>query len=531
MLVVAAVRRARRLAVLVMLAPLALTVLGAGPAAGAATALGRAATALGRAASGKSITVLENAADFDWPTGLDPATDTEAGANAPYFDAIYGDLFVQGPGTTIAPGLARGYSVTDGGRIVTISLRPGVRFQDGTAFDAQAVAYNLERDLNPKYACACLPDFPVSQVSTPNSSTVVITLSHPFAPIMEAFIDSPPNWIVSPSALARLGEKQFSVMPVGAGPFEVVLDETNAKLELKRFAGYWQKGRPYLDSVSFVTIGNDESAYEALLTGEGAVYQGLTLRSIEQEAAKRFAVVPAQLTEPYVIQLNTSIPPFNNILAREAIYYATDVRAIDKGLAADAYPISESPTGPDGLFYEPKVPGYRTYDLSKAKALVKRLGGLSVNLGTINEVLEGEVDEALSAQWAKAGIKTTLSSYSLEPLIASFRSDRWQAMLQSTGDTDPALGIGLSARFLSNGAFSGIHDPKLDSLIDQAADTINVAARARLYREAFAYIAKQAYAPFLFTVPLFYTVTSRSVSGPGLTTSAPQISWADVSVR
>lgn len=484
-----------------------------------------------KATGGKSLTVLENAADFDWPTGLDPATDTEAGANAPYFDAIYGDLFVQGPGTKITPGLAEGYSVTNGGKTVTITLRPGVKFQDGTPFNAQAVAFNIERDLNPTYACACLPDFPVSSVTTPNDTTVVMNLSHVFAPIMEAFIDSPPNWIASPTALSKLGEKQFSEKPVGAGPFEVVSNEPNAKLVLKRFSGYWQKGHPHLDSVTFETIGNDESAYEALLTGEGSVYQGLTVRSIEQEAVKKFTVTSASLTEPYVIQLNTSIPPFNNILAREAVYYATDVQAIDKGLGGGAYPISESPTGPDGLFYEPKVPGYRTYDPAKAKALVKQLGGLSFNLGTIDETLEVEVDEALQAQWAKAGIKTSLSSYGLEPLVASFSSDKWQAMLQSTGDTDPALGIGLSARFLSNGAFSGIHDPALDALINEAADTDSMAARTKLYDEAFAYIAQKAYAPFLFTVPLFYTVTSRSVSGSGLTTSAPQISWADVTVK
>jgi peptide/nickel transport system substrate-binding protein len=512
--------------VLTMVLVASLALMGSGPA-GAQQVVARTQ----KATAGKSITLLENSADFDWPTGLDPATDTEAAANAPYFDAIYGDLFVQGPGTKISPGLAQGYSVTDGGKTVTITLRPGVTFQDGTPFNAEAVAYNIERDLNPKNACACDANFPVSQITTPNATTVVMTLSHVYAPIMEAFIDSPPNWIVSPTALNKLGEKQFSVMPVGAGPFEVVSNEPDAKLVLKKFPGYWQKGHPYLDSVTYTTIGNDESAYEALLTGEGDVYQGLTLQSIEKEAAKKFIVSPTALTEPYVIQLNTSIPPFNNILAREAIYYATDVKAIDQGLAHGAYPITESPTGPDGLFYEPTVPGYRNYDLAKAKALVKQIGGFTVSLGTINEVLETEVDEALSAEWAKAGIKTTLSSYGLEPLVASFSSGKWQAMLQSAGDTDPALGIGLSARFLSTGPFSGIHDPALDALINEGADTYNPAARAKIYKQAFAYIAQKAYAPFLFTVPLFYTVTSKSVSGPGLSTSAPQISWADVTVK
>lgn len=524
--------RRSRVGPLVVLCALAGILAACGGGSGGSSATSKTTTgSASKVVTGGSLTVLENSADFDWPTGLDPATDTEAGANAPYFDAIYGDLFVQGSGTKVVGGLAKGYSISDGGKTVTISLRKGMTFQDGTPFDAKAVAFNIRRDLEPKYACACRPDFPVSSVTTPDSTTVVLHLSHVFAPIMEAFVDSPPNWIVSPTALSKMGEKAFAAKPVGAGPFEVVSDQTNYELKLKKFPGYFQKGHPYLSSLTYETIGDDESAYEALLTGQGQVYQGLTTQSLKVKAQKSFTVTPAALTEPYVIQLNTAIAPFNNILAREAIYYATNVSAIDKGVANNAYPITESPTGPAGLFYEPKVPGYRTYDLAKAKALVQQLGGLTVTLGTINETQEVAIDEALSSQWAQAGIKTTLDSYGLEPLISAFKSNKWQAMLQSTGALDPALGLGLSARFASNAPFTGIHDPALDKLINEGSSTVSMSARAKIYKQAFAYIAQKAYAPFLFTAPLFYTVVKKTVSGPGLTTSAPQISWADVYVK
>ncbi len=80
-------------------------------------------------------------------------------------------------------------------------------------------------------------------------------------------------------------------------------------------------------------------------------------------------------TSPYVIQLNTAIAPFNNLNAREAVYYATDVNLIDQRLFGNLHPVTEGFTAPNGLFYEQNVPGYRTYDLAKAKAAVQAAGG------------------------------------------------------------------------------------------------------------------------------------------------------------
>jgi peptide/nickel transport system substrate-binding protein len=118
-------------------------------------------------------------------------------------------------------------------------------------------------------------------------------------------------------------------------------------------------------------------------------------------------------TSPYNIQLNTDIPPFNNPKARQAIYYATDSEAIRSKLFQNRYPSTQGFTGPGGLFFEADVPGYRTYDLAKAKALVKELGGLKTQLGTINVLVAKQTTQALQSQWAQAGIKATIKSYDL----------------------------------------------------------------------------------------------------------------------
>src|ERR1700729_2163763 len=99
---------------------------------------------------GGSITVLESKGySGDWPYGLDPATNTDAIPNQDMLEAIYGQLFMLGPGGKIEPELATGYTFSPDAKTVTITLRKGVKFTDGTPFNAQAVIDNWNRDFGP----------------------------------------------------------------------------------------------------------------------------------------------------------------------------------------------------------------------------------------------------------------------------------------------------------------------------------------------------------------------------------------------
>ncbi len=494
------------------------------PAAGGGTAQPHA---------GGSLTVLEGSGYAGaWPAGLDPATNTSGAADQSYMDAIYGQLFELGAHGKITPDMATGYSFSDGGKTVTINIRPGMKFTDGTPFTAQAVVWNIQRDL--KSPCTCKPTWPVASVTAQGTSTVVIKLKTVFAPIISSFIDSTANWIASPTAVKKMGEKKFSLTPVGAGPFTVVSDTLSSVLVLKKNPRYWQQGRPYLDRLTFKSVGSDEAAYEAMLAGEGQVYENMSTPALLKQAAQHFTVVNQLSTSPYDLQLNTAIAPFNNIKAREAIYYATDIQPIVSHIFDNLYPLTQGFTAPGGICYQPKVPGYRAYDLAKAKALVQQLGGLTVNLGTINVLVAKETTQALQTEWAKAGIKTTISSYDLGPLIQQFTGKKWQAMVQTAGAYDPAAGVGVAFRFSSASPFSGVHDPHLDSLLGQAAGTLDMSTRCKLYNETASYISQKAYGPFYFAFAPA-NVAAKGVSGPGLTTAlssvvvTPNVPWEDVS--
>jgi len=481
---------------------------------------------------GGTLTVLEGSSFAGaWP-GLDPATDTDGAANQSYMNSIFGDLFELGTGGKLIPDLATGYSFSNGGKTVNITLRKGVTFSDGTPFNAAAVVWNWKRDL--AGTCTCKPVFlsPAKIVQT-GPLSLSLTLSYVDAPFINGIQDDIFNWIASPTAYKKMGEKAFALKPVGAGPFVVVSDVPSSQLVLQRNPHYWEMGKPYLNKLIFKPVASDEAAYEAMLAGSGQVYEGMSTPQLVSTFKSHFTVTAEPSTSPYDIQLNTFAPPFNNIKARQAIYYATNAAQIDQKLFNNTYPVTESFTAKAGLFYEPVVPGYIGYDLAKAKALVKQLGGMNITLYTITSPVAESLDEALQTQWQQAGMKVTLKNFDLTGLISVFQSHKWQAFLQTAGAYDPGTGVGVAFRFASTSPFTGVKDPKVDSLINAAASTINDKTRAKLYAQLSEYLAKKAYGPFLFPIA-GYNIAAKGIHGPGLTTPIPTIVvlpgilWQDV---
>jgi peptide/nickel transport system substrate-binding protein len=479
---------------------------------------------------GELTVLLDSAFSGSWPSGLDPATNTTGGGNLTQMSAIYGGLFRlvaddDGKNAKVVAHQAQSFEFADGAKTVRIKLKPGLKFTDGTALDAAAVVFNIKRDMDA--TCTCKPTWQLAEtdpITAEGTDTVVLKFRQPNATAINSFVVSNVNWIASPTALQQMGGDAFRIKPVGAGPFKVVSDELSSQLVLERNPDYFVKDRPYLDKLTIRSIGGDQPAYQALLAGQGNVYEGMTTIPLLEEAKKnsQLKVTQQPATSPYVIQLNTKIPPFNDKRAREAIYYATNVEAIRQGLFKGAYPASQSFTADGGLFHHATVPGYRTYDLDKAKAMVQQLGGLTVDLGTLKAYVADQVNTALQTQWEAAGIKTTIHSEQLNGLVQNFVGGKWQAMLQTAGAWDPAVGVGVAFRFGTTSPFSGISDPTIDDLLQQAAQVTDAAQRDALYVKVGQRISDEAYAPFILAFAPASVVT-KNVHGPGLTTLIPPV--------
>jgi peptide/nickel transport system substrate-binding protein len=510
------------------------------------------------AKSGGSITVLESSGYSGAWTNLDPPNDKGGQALQDFNSAIYGQLFELGSGGKIVPDLATGYSFSPDGKTLTITLRQGVNFTDGTPFNAQAVYTNWMRDLGTVgISNGFASPWPIAELPAPKTAppgtaeppaagvvqvtgpyTIVLHMNAPDGAAIDELINNNESWIVSPTALQKEGAS-FGQNPVGAGPFEVVSNVPNNELIVKKNPNYWQTGHPYLDQITFKTVGSDQAAYEAMLANEGQVYENLSTNQIITESESHFQVENNLGTSPYDLQLNTAVPPFNNPKARQAIYAATNFAPILQHLFGGRGQTTEGFTGPGGICYEQNVPGYQGYDPTLAKQLIQQTGlaNTTIQLGTISIQTAQDSMQALATEWESLGLKVKQTSWPLSGLIAAFEANggkSWQSMVQTAGSYDPASGVGVAFRFNSHSPFSGVHDPTLDTLLANAAASTNLSTRCGFYNQAEAYIAKNYYGPFFFNFSP-PNVSVHGVSGPGLTTPlasvsvVPTIPWEDVS--
>jgi peptide/nickel transport system substrate-binding protein len=507
--------------------------------------------------SGGSITVLESTGYSGAWTTLDPATNKEGAATQDFMTAVYGQLFELGAGGAIVPDLATGYSFSPDGKTLTINLRQGVTFTDGTPFNAQAVYTNWMRDLGTVgISNGYNSPWPIAELPAPKSAppgtaeppaagvvqvtgpyTIVLHFTAPDGAAIDQLFDSIETWIASPTAMTKEGTS-FGQNPVGAGPFQVVSNVPNNELIVKKNATYWQAGHPYLDQITFKTVGSDEAAYEAMLANEGQVYEDLSTTQIINESAAHFTVENNLGTSPYDLQLNTAVAPFNNPKARQAIYAATNFAPILQHLFGSRGQTTESFTGPGGICYEQTVPGYQGYDPTLAKQLIQQSGlaNTTIQLGTIAIATAQDSMQALATEWEALGLKVKQTSWPLAGLIAAFEANggkSWESMVQTAGAYDPATGVGVAFRFNSHSPFSGVHDPTLDNLLSEAAGSTVLATRCGFYNQAAAYIAKNYYGPFYFNFNPA-NISVHGISGPGLTTPlasvvvVPTIPWEDV---
>jgi peptide/nickel transport system substrate-binding protein len=505
--------------------------------------------------TGGSITVLESSGySGAWPYGLDPLTNVDAVANQDFSEAIFGQLFMLGPNGKVEPDLATGYSYGPNAKTVTITLRQGVTFSNGDPFNAQAVLAYWNTLLGPiGVKAGTAPPWEIARVNpkVPTSApapgaivatgpyTIVIHQIVPNAAFINQLFDGLATWIPDMKAYTKEGAAQFARYPIGAGPFTVVSDNYNNELVVKKNPHYWQAGHPYLDQITFKVVGSDESAYEAMLAGQGQVYEDLGTTAIINEAQKQFQVYDMPGTSPYDLQLNTVNAPFNNIKARQAIYAATNFAPILAHIFGNRYPTTESFTGPGGLCYMPTVPGYQGYNPTLAKKLVQESGlnKVTFTLGTISSyAVAVQTTEALRTEWEAVGMHVNIASYTLNNLVAAFLANggkTWQSMVQTAGAFDPASGVGVGFRFLSTSPISGVHSKTLDTLLNEAASYTNVAKRCSYYKQAAEYIAKNYDGPFYFVVNPT-TLSAKGVGGPGITSAlpavvvTPTIPWEDV---
>ena len=306
------------------------------------------------------------------PQTLDPATGT-LGTDIPFLYPLYDRLIDFEPKTLdLRPGLATSWSWSDDRRALELKLRPGVKFHDGTPFDAAAVKTNIE------YFKSLRKNFDldgVTSVEVIDPQTVVLRLEKPNS-TLPGLLAERAGMMLSPAGLEKYG-KDFGQHPVGTGPFMLKELAAGKAVIYQKFPDYWNKGEPKLDFIEFRVIRNATSLVSALQSGQldyAANLDPINLPVLQRNSNLRVAVEPTIAFS--IINLNSGTPPLNDPRVRRAIAMSIDRQALANaafGAAAKALP-ANLPVPPN---YWPSTPALEkvfTYQPDQAKKLLAEAG-------------------------------------------------------------------------------------------------------------------------------------------------------------
>ncbi len=435
------------------------------------------------------------------PKSLDPAAVTAVN-DFRILVNIYEGLTRYKPGTLeVEPGLAESWTISDDGTEYTFKLRPGVKFQDGTDFNAEAVKFNFDRMLDESHPYANTGPFPLSfffsavqKTTAVDDLTVKFKLNAPYAPFLSN-LAYPTGLIVSPAAVAKYG-KEFGRHPVGTGPFKFDEWKSNERVVVSRNDAYWGK-KAGTDAVVFRPITDANTRVAEMLSGGIDMMVEVPPTSLAEFSKGGFKI--AQQAGPHVwfLILNAKSGPFADKRVRQAANYAVNKGAITNDVLEGTADIAAGPTPPAFAWaYNNDLKPY-PYDPEKARALLKEAGAEGAELTFyVTEGGSGMLDPiamgtAIQADLAAVGLKVKIETFEWNTFLGKVnpglegKADMAEmAWMTNDPDTLPYLALRTDAWPDKGGFNSGYYsNPKVDALLEKARTSTDQAERARLYKE------------------------------------------------
>ena len=418
----------------------------------------------------------------------------------------------------LEPCLAESWEVSEDGLVYTFTLRQGVKFHDGTDFNAAAVDFNVRRiwdkDFEFYYPRANSFTFyafePLESMEIIDDYTIRMTLNRPFAEFLRMQNQSYGEpLMVSPEAVKKSGNEGFAQAPVGTGRFKFVERKEGESSTMERFADYWGPDKALLDKIIFRIIPDPQAAISALKAGETDIRLFIPPDNIAELEEAGFTV--SMNDGPYVEYWYLNFK--NEVTAKKEIRQAMNLALNREGIVADLANGSQSVANgiipPGCSAFDPNVKGWE-YDPERAAALVKQAGyedGVTVPFmvaeygGFLDQVVA-----RMQQDYKAIGIDIELQKFEW----VTYLHDWGTGLKPEFGGLE--LGWGMSADYwfqliahskfqAPNGTNSGYYsNPAVDKLFDEAAITADPDKRRELYQEAqrIAVMEDAAYIPITF---------------------------------
>ncbi|MEW6420667.1 MAG: ABC transporter substrate-binding protein [Deinococcota bacterium] len=435
--------------------------------------------ALGAAAA-ETVTV---GLDAD-PPRLDPAL-SSAFVDRQVLNQIFDKLVDLDQNLKIVPALAKSWKISNGGLTYTFTLRPGVKFHDGTPLDASAVKYSLERNLNLEGSARKNELSSVKDIKVLGPLTVQLNLKQPYGPLLAVLADRA-GMIVSPKAAEREG-KDFQNNPVGSGPFEFVSRKRQDNITLQANKAYWD-GVPKIDKLVYRPFPEGDVRLANLLSGAVQVITPIDPKDISKlDQNPKFDVLNYPGLGFQGIWFNVTRPPFNDKANRQAVAATIDRDAVAKVVFYNTVKPAAGPFPPGTPAYSPTIKAPEP-NLALAR---QKLGGkpLTFTILTTPGTVTTQLAQLYQAMFAQAGISAKIQQVEFGTLLDRADKHDFDALILGwSGRPDPDGNI--YDFFVTGGANNqaGYSNKTVDQLLNKARAQSAMPARVATYNVALGQI-------------------------------------------
>ena len=348
-------------------------------------------------------------------TSLDPQSTQLGVCDRVAYDALYNQLIRINTAGEILPEIAESWDVSDDGLTYTFHIRSGVTFHDGTAVDAEAVKFSIDRMRDPESESPVAGNLTaIEAVNVVDDQTVDVVLNGFNAPFLSTLAGA--ATIVSPTAVAEHGD-DYRFNAVGSGPFKLVSWTPGDKAVLERNENYWEIGAdgeplPYLDGVVLTGIEDNTVRLLNLQSGEFDLNERVLPRDVPTiEGDPDLKVVETVNATAYTVTFNTSQPPFDDVRLRLAVQASLQPDALIENLSEGIGYYANFPFPLDAWYWveEPR----QTYDPDLARQLLAEAGypdGLDVVYSHINRTVDAQMAQIVQAMLAQVGINIEIQA-------------------------------------------------------------------------------------------------------------------------
>ncbi|TBL76299.1 ABC transporter substrate-binding protein [Paenibacillus thalictri] len=375
--------------------------------------------------------------------------------------------------------LATSWEIAPDGKSITFKLRQGVKFHDGSDFNADAVKWNIETIKDKKDELKI-----ITSIDVVDPYTVKFNLSEYSNTLLYhlAWYD---GCIISVKSYKGQTPEYIASHLIGTGPYQVESYTKDTKVVFKKFADYWDKGKPALDTLELDLVKDDNTAKNALLSGQAQVWDYVPPKEVENFKKQGYGVnvTPGLIRIGYPDSANAD-SPFAKKEVRYAIEYAVDKKAIADAFGGGTFTVPQAPAAPNTHIGASAVTEGRSYNPAKAKELLAQAGypqGFKTSIFS-QAATNPELLTALQGYYKAVGIDAQIQIVDAAKM-SSLRVEGWKngILIQglSTSNANYIQALQTDGPSPSK-AKSALVTPEYSALLKKAAQATTPAAQKEL---------------------------------------------------